>query len=83
MQPLAREPAQLEQQEGIAVQSARQAVVGAGDVLAGIGWAFVSLPAAVWVSNKIISRMTQAKLETAAKIWLIIYVALVILLCNI
>jgi membrane-associated phospholipid phosphatase len=50
------------------------------DVLSGIGWAFICLPVAVLIANRILRRMTHALLESASKKWVFVYIGLVILL---
>jgi membrane-associated phospholipid phosphatase len=54
------------------------------DVLAGIGLAFLCLPGAVVIGNKLLSKMaSNKKLDTAAKRWILVYIGLIILLCII
>ena len=50
------------------------------DVLAGIGWAFLCLPFSVLISNRILTKMSYKKLHTAARVWIFIYLGLVIVL---
>ena len=50
------------------------------DVLAGIGWAFLCLPFSVLLSNRVLKIMTAEKLNMAAKMWIFIYLALIIFL---
>jgi len=50
------------------------------DVLSGIGWVFLCLPVSVMLSNKILRRMTYQKFERAAKIWILVYLGLMIYL---
>jgi len=50
------------------------------DVLAGIGWALICLPLSVLLSNKVLKRMSYKKLNIATKVWIIIYLALIIYL---
>ncbi len=50
------------------------------DVLAGIGWAFLCLPAAVLLTNVILRRMKDRDLVSTTKKWVFIYIGLVILL---
>jgi membrane-associated phospholipid phosphatase len=50
------------------------------DVLAGIGWAFISLPASVSLSNLILRRMSPQRFERAAKIWILVYLGFMIYL---
>jgi len=50
------------------------------DVLAGIGWAFLCLPFSVMFSNIVLKRMSYKKLNTAAKVWIFIYLGLMIFL---
>lgn len=48
------------------------------DVLAGIGWAFLCLPFSALLTNKILKRMSYKKLNIAAKVWIFIYLGLII-----
>ena len=50
------------------------------DILSGIGWAFVCLPASAVSSNLILRRMTPQKFERAAKIWIAVYLGFMIYL---
>lgn len=50
------------------------------DVLAGIGWAFLCLPFSVLLSNRVLKRMSYKKLNIAAKVWIFIYLGLIIYL---
>jgi membrane-associated phospholipid phosphatase len=50
------------------------------DVLAGIGWAFLCLPFSVLLSNRVLKRMSYKKLNIAAKVWIFIYLSLIIYL---
>ncbi|MDT8303168.1 MAG: phosphatase PAP2 family protein [Sedimentisphaerales bacterium] len=50
------------------------------DVLAGIGWVFLCLPVSVFLSNKLLSKMTYQKYERAAKIWILVYLGFMIYL---
>ena len=50
------------------------------DVLAGIGWVFLCLPVSVMLSNKLLMKMTYQKFERAAKIWILVYLGLMIYL---
>lgn len=50
------------------------------DVLSGMGWACLCLPISVLVANMLLRRMTYARLEAAAKMWVIVYIGLIILL---
>jgi len=50
------------------------------DVLSGIGWVFLCLPFSVMLSNKILRKMTYQKFELAVKIWIFVYLALMIYL---
>ena len=50
------------------------------DVLAGIGWAFLCLPVAVILSNKLLRKMTYKRFEFAAKIWILVYLGFMIYL---
>jgi undecaprenyl-diphosphatase len=50
------------------------------DVLAGIGWAFICLPASVILCNLILRRMSPQRFEHAAKIWILVYLGLMIYL---
>ena len=52
------------------------------DVLSGIGLAFLCLPLSATVSNKILRNMTAQKFERAAKIWILIYLGLMIYLIT-
>jgi undecaprenyl-diphosphatase len=53
------------------------------DVLAGIGWAFITLPIVVLMTNKILKKMTYEKFERAIKIWIFVYIALLFILAKI
>ena len=50
------------------------------DVLSGIGWAFLCLPFSVFLSNRILKRMSFKKFDIAAKVWIFIYLGLIIFL---
>ena len=50
------------------------------DVLAGIGWAILCLPLSVMLSNKLLGKMTYKRFEFAAKIWILVYLGLMIYL---
>ena len=50
------------------------------DVLAGIGWAFLCLPFSVFLSNRVLKRMSYKKLNIAVKVWIFIYLGLIIFL---
>jgi membrane-associated phospholipid phosphatase len=50
------------------------------DVLAGIGMALICFPLVTLLNNKMLSRMTQARLNFAIKIWGIVLLALMIFL---
>jgi len=50
------------------------------DVLSGIGLVFLCLPVSVLVSNQLIKKMTYNKLELAARIWILVYIGLIIFL---
>jgi undecaprenyl-diphosphatase len=50
------------------------------DVLSGIGWAFVCLPVAAILSNRILEKMTYQKLERAVIKWIFVYLGLTICL---
>ena len=50
------------------------------DVLAGVGWVFLCLPVSVMLSNKLLMKMTYQKFERAAKIWILVYLGLMIYL---
>lgn len=53
------------------------------DVIAAIGWVFLSLPISVLFCNIILRKMTYKKLEYAAKKWILIYIGLIIFLITI
>ncbi len=50
------------------------------DVLSGIGWVFLCLPVSVMLSNKLLRKMTYQRFERAAKIWILVYLGLMIYL---
>ena len=50
------------------------------DVLAGVGWVFLCLPASAMLSNIILRRMSPQKFERAAKIWILVYLGFMIYL---
>ncbi|MHC4244324.1 MAG: phosphatase PAP2 family protein, partial [Planctomycetota bacterium] len=50
------------------------------DVLAGIGWVFLCLPVSVMLSNKLLRKMTYKRFERAAKIWILVYLGIMIYL---
>ena len=50
------------------------------DVIAGIGCAFLFLPVAVLITNKILSKMSRKKYELATRIWVFIYILLIFFL---
>jgi len=50
------------------------------DVLSGIGLVFLCLPVSVLISNQITKKMTCKKLEFAARIWILVYIGLIIFL---
>jgi undecaprenyl-diphosphatase len=53
------------------------------DVLSGIGLVFLCLPLSAIVSNKILRKMTAQKFERATKIWIFVYLGLMIYLTTI
>ena len=50
------------------------------DVLSGIGLAFICLPVSARLSNIILKKMSHQKFERAAKIWILVYLGLMIYL---
>ena len=53
------------------------------DVLAGIGWVFISLPFSVLIGNRMLKKMTRERFEVAAKIWILVYIGLMIIIIHI
>lgn len=53
------------------------------DIAGAIAWVFLCLPVAVFITNKILSKMNEVKLEYAVKKWVILYAALTIVLAMI
>jgi membrane-associated phospholipid phosphatase len=50
------------------------------DVLAGVGMALICFPLATLLSNKILSMMSQKRLNVAIKAWAVVLLALMIFL---
>jgi len=48
------------------------------DVLAGAGWSVLCLPVSVIFTNRLLSKMTSERYELASKIWIPVYIALII-----
>jgi undecaprenyl-diphosphatase len=53
------------------------------DVLAGAGWSVLCFPVSVFLTNRILSRMSPERYELASRIWIIIYVALIFFVATI
>lgn len=48
------------------------------DVLAGAGWSVLCLPVSVLLTKRLLSKMTLERYEFASKIWIPVYIALII-----
>lgn len=53
------------------------------DVLAGAGWSVLCLPVSVYLTNLLLSKMTPERYEKASKIWILVYIALIIFVATI
>ena len=48
------------------------------DVLAGTGWSVLCLPVSVFLTNRLLSKMSPERYEFASRIWILVYIALII-----
>jgi membrane-associated phospholipid phosphatase len=53
------------------------------DVLAGAGWSILCLPVSVFFTNRLLSRMSLERYELASKIWIPVYIALILFVATI
>lgn len=53
------------------------------DVLAGAGWSVLSFPASVFLTNRLLSKMSPERYELTSRIWIIVYIALIIFVATI
>ena len=53
------------------------------DVLGGAGWSVLCLPVSVFLTNRLLSRMTPERYELASRIWIIVYIALIFFVATI
>ena len=53
------------------------------DVLAGAGLSVLCLPVSVFLTNRLLSRMSPERYEVASKIWIIVYIALIFFVATI
>lgn len=53
------------------------------DVLAGSGWSVLCLPVSVFLTNHLLSKMTPERYEFASRIWILVYISLIILVAII
>ena len=47
------------------------------DVLAGAGWSVLCLPVSVFLTNRLLSKMSPERFEFASRIWIIVFIALI------
>ena len=53
------------------------------DVLAGAGWSVLCLPVSVFLVNRLLSKMSPERYELASRIWIIVYIALILFVSTI
>ncbi|MFC1803597.1 phosphatase PAP2 family protein [Thermoproteota archaeon] len=53
------------------------------DVLAGAGWSVLCLPVSTFLTNRLLSKMSPERYELASRIWIIVYIALIIFVATI
>jgi membrane-associated phospholipid phosphatase len=53
------------------------------DVLAGAGWSVLCLPVSVFLTNRLLSKMSPERYELASRIWIPVYIALILFLATI
>jgi membrane-associated phospholipid phosphatase len=53
------------------------------DVLAGAGWSVLCLPVSVYLTNRLLSKMSPERYEKASRIWIIVYIALILFVATI
>ena len=53
------------------------------DVLAGTGWSVLCLPVSVFLTNRLLSKMSPERFELASRIWVFVYIALIFFVATI
>jgi len=53
------------------------------DVLGGAGWSVICLPVSVYLTNRLLSKMSPERYERVSRIWIIVYIALIIFVSTI
>jgi undecaprenyl-diphosphatase len=53
------------------------------DVLAGAGWSVLCLPVSAYLTNRLLLKMSPERYEIASRIWIIVYIALIIFVATI
>ena len=53
------------------------------DVLAGTGWSVLCLHVSVFLTNRLLSKMSPERYELASRIWIIVYIALIFFVASI
>jgi undecaprenyl-diphosphatase len=53
------------------------------DVLAGAGWSVLCLPVSVFLTNSLLSKMSPERYELASRIWIPVYIALILFVATI
>ena len=53
------------------------------DVLAGAGWSVLCLPVSTFLTNRLLSNMPPERYELASKIWIIVYIFLILFVSTI
>jgi membrane-associated phospholipid phosphatase len=53
------------------------------DVLAGAGWSVLCFPVSTFLTNRLLSKMSPERYELASRIWIIVFIALIIFVATI
>lgn len=53
------------------------------DVLAGAGWSVLCFPVSVFITNRLLSKMPPERYELSSRIWIIVYIALILFVSTI
>ena len=53
------------------------------DVLAGAGWSVLCLPVSVFLTNRLLSKMSPERYELSSRIWILVYIALIFFVATI
>ena len=53
------------------------------DVFAGAGWSVLCLPVTIFLTNKLLSKMSPERYEKASRIWILVYIALIFFVTTI